>query len=153
LARLDETYEDRVAPAHAANLALVGDHKIVPEPLRSAIGEVPIRLRWRRLGIGLQEIVLPGSDGEIRASLMKISPGAAMPRHTHRGTELTLVLAGGFSDATGHYQRGDIILADGKINHQPIADRQGECLCFAVVDGGIRLSGAFGRIANLMLRL
>jgi putative transcriptional regulator len=84
---------------------------------------------------------------------MKISAGAAMPAHTHGGAELTLVLAGGFSDTAGHYQRGDVTLADSSTNHRPIADADGECLCFAVVDGGIRLSGAFGRIASLMLRL
>jgi putative transcriptional regulator len=76
-----------------------------------------------------------------------------MPTHTHGGTELTLVLAGGFSDAAGHYRRGDVTLADGNTNHRPVADKDGDCLCFAVVDGGILLSGSLGRVANLMLRL
>jgi len=153
MARLDDTEEVQPAPKHAENLALVAGNATLPQSLRSAINNAPAKLRWRRRGIGLQEIVLPGSDAKIRASLMRISPGSAMPTHTHGGTELTLVLSGGFSDAAGHYQPGDVALADAGVNHRPIADQDGECLCFAVVDGGIRLSGAFGRLANFMLRL
>ncbi len=158
LARLDAPYEPhpaatRPVSVHSVNHALLSDIAVLPEPLRSAITQSPARLSWRRRGIGLQEIVLPSGNPTIRASLLKISPGASMPVHTHGGTELTLVLAGAFRDAAGHYQRGDVTLADRNINHRPVADEQDECLCFAVVDGGIRLTGIFGRIANPMLRL
>ena len=37
------------------------------------------------------------------------------------GTELTLVLAGGFSDETGHFLRGDLAEADASVDHRPVA--------------------------------
>lgn len=158
LAKLDKVHRARPISARppsprAGSDALFADESILPEPLRSAVTQSSSRLQWRRRGIGLQELVLPSGNPKIRASLLKISPGASMPAHTHRGTELTLVLAGGFSDKTGHYQPGDVTLADSKTNHRPVADEQGECLCFAVIDGGIRFTGVLGRIANPMLGL
>ena len=47
---------------------------------------------------------------------------------------MTLVLAGGFSDGDGHYQRGDFSFSDGEVDHSPVADDDGECLCLTVTD-------------------
>jgi putative transcriptional regulator len=76
-----------------------------------------------------------------------------MPTHTHDGSELTLVLAGGFSDESGHFVRGDVAEADPSINHQPVADPGEDCLCLAVTDAPIRLTGPFGRLLNPFLRI
>ncbi len=59
----------------------------------------------------------------------------AVATHTHRGEELTLVLAGGFSDATGTYARGDVQTASPDILHRPKADPGEDCINLAVTDG------------------
>ncbi len=76
-----------------------------------------------------------------------------MPVHTHEGTELTLVLAGAFSDAHGHFLRGDVAEADASVEHQPVADPGEDCLCLAVTDAPLRLTGPFGRLLNPFLRI
>ena len=68
-------------------------------------------------------------------------PGRVMPSHTHDGSEVTLVLRGGFSDPTGHYRRGDIAIADRDLDHHPRADDDEDCICFAVIDAPLRLTG------------
>jgi putative transcriptional regulator len=39
------------------------------------------------------------------------------------------VLAGGYSSSQGSFQRGDVEYADGEIQHQPVADADGDCVC------------------------
>jgi putative transcriptional regulator len=72
-----------------------------------------------------------------------------MPRHTHRGEELTLVLQGSFSDAAGNYARGDVATANAEIDHQPLAGAGELCLCLAVEEEPLRLTGIVGRALNL----
>jgi putative transcriptional regulator len=75
-----------------------------------------------------------------------------MPSHTHEGSEITLVLRGGFSDATGHYRRGDIAIADSEVDHRPRADEDEDCICFAVTDAPLRLTGPVARFVQRLLR-
>ena len=90
--------------------------------------------------------------GEAEAVLYWINPGRVMPSHTHDGSEVTLVLRGGFSDPTGHYRRGDIAIADSDLDHHPRADEDEDCICFAVIDAPLRLTGTVGRIVQRISR-
>jgi putative transcriptional regulator len=124
---------------------------IFPAPLQDYVGRLGKDIPWRTKLPGLKEYVIEASEhGE--ASLLWIKPGAAMPVHTHEGTEVTLVLSGGFSDAYGDYDRGDVAFADESIDHKPIADPVEGCICFAVTDAPVRLTGPIGRIIDRLLR-
>jgi putative transcriptional regulator len=83
---------------------------------------------------------------------MRIRAGVSMPQHTHKGREMTLVLAGGFTDDTGHFLRGDLSLTDGTVDHVPTADDDGDCVCLAVTDAPLRLTGPIGRLFNPFIR-
>ncbi len=139
-AKLDAIFSahDRSTPARR------GDG-VIPAPLADFIGADFVDLEWRTLLPGIREHrVSDASRGE--ASLLWIKPGRVMPAHTHEGMEVTLVLKGGFSDATGHYRRGDIAIADNEVDHRPRADEDEDCICFAVTDAPLRLTGPVGRI-------
>lgn len=123
----------------------------IPEPLYRLVGAGLDQLPWKTLIPGLREHVLKDAGG-LHASLMKIGAGHAMPVHTHEGVEATLVLRGAFSDARGRYGRGDVAVADPSVDHRPVADGDGECICFAVTDGPLRLTGPFGRIVDHLFR-
>ena len=148
LARLDGP-----PPADPPPPAMVpaGRMAILPEPLRSQIGGDVDRVRWRLTIPGLHEAAIPCVGGSLR--MMRIRPGRGMPRHTHRGDEFTLVLAGGFSDAGGHYGRGDFATTDANIDHRPVADADGDCICVAFNDAPLRLTGLFLRLLNPFLRV
>jgi putative transcriptional regulator len=62
------------------------------------------------------------------------------------------VLEGGFSDILGSYERGDITINDSSVDHQPVADDDGDCICFAVTDAPLRLTGRIGRLFNPFIR-
>ena len=142
MARLDEAQPDEPAMPPAGN----GDASL-PQPLRGYVGQALAEVRWQRMG-SLRLANLEIGDGTFRSRLMRIEAGAPMPAHTHSGNELTLVLTGGFSDGIGHYLRGDVAVADPEVVHQPVADDDGECLCLAVTDAPLRLTGRFTRLLN-----
>jgi putative transcriptional regulator len=129
-----------------------GNDAVVPAPLAPYIPGGLESLRWRNYGAAAEAKVDLGSH-EYRSRLIRLKAGRGVPRHTHGGNELTVVLSGAFHDEGGHYRRGDIAIADGSIDHQPIADENDDCLCLAVTDAPLRLTGPIGRFLNPFLRI
>lgn len=146
--------KDEPEPPAAAPLpALVEDGGILlPRPLREIMPRPLAGLSWRGIG-PVAEADLPGTDPGYRLRLIRLRAGRSVPRHTHEGNELTLVLDGSFRDVQGHYRRGDLAIADAGVDHQPTADASGDCLCLALTDAPLRLTGAIGRLLNPFLRL
>lgn len=151
LARLDEPAPAEEQPAASAPASQPGA-TLLPAPLRAYLPDGLDAIRWRSVTAGLDVHDLPVRRPGVTARLMRIRRGQAMPRHTHGGTEQVLVLAGGFHDERGHYVRGDVALADRTCVHRPVADDDGDCLCLAVVEGRLKLTGPVGRLLNLFLR-
>jgi len=148
MARLDDVIAaPEVAAARRTPPEALAGLKL-PQPLRSYLGEAGPN--WRRVIAGLAEHQLLA--GPHRAVLLRIDPSVAMPTHTHRGREHTLVLAGGFTDAAGHYLRGDFRSTDPSITHQPVADPGEPCICLAITTAPLRLTGRLARLLNPFLR-
>lgn len=118
----------------------------LPEALYAYVGRDLEDVKWRSVLPGLKEFRISDKGSETEASLLWIRSGRRMPAHTHDGQEVTLVLKGAFTDTMGHYGRGDISIADGDIDHRPRADDSGDCICFAVTDAPLRLTGPIGRL-------
>lgn len=130
------------------------DGILIPKPLQAYIGGDLNRLDWRWNGTGVHSHALPLAKAKGgMVSLLRIDAARALPMHTHRGEELTLVLAGGFTDAMGSFRRGDVAVADDAIEHQPVAMAEGPCICLAVTDAPLRFKGPFGWILNQWARL
>lgn len=121
---------------------------LLPFPLRRY---VDTSARWRRAGLGVEEIALKLGEGPHQASLLRIKGGRAMAKHRHAGLEFTLVLAGAFTDRGAHYGPGDLCLA-AEPEHQPLADEAQDCICLAVIDGPLVLTGPLGRLLNPWMR-
>jgi len=123
---------------------------VVPDALAQFLGSGFEGLDWRNVIPGVKDHIAHKEDGA-EVVLYWIKAGRAMPRHAHHGTELTLVLKGGFTDANGHYRRGDIAIADEETDHRPIADDDEDCICFSVLDAPVRLTGPIGRLISPFL--
>jgi putative transcriptional regulator len=152
LAQLDRG-EERAIPAtpHPLDAQTVA---VLPAPLHRYLSASLERLPWRRVGRLFEEHRLPLADGRIKAALCRLRPGILLPRHSHRGQEYSVVLAGGYRDEAGVYRRGDFVALDkGDPEHQPIVDEHEPCLCLVVQDAPVRLSGPLGMLINPFLRL
>lgn len=126
-------------------------HGILPRPLAAYLDRPFEDLRWRRLMPGIREYRVERGP-ECEAVLYWIRGGREMPSHTHEGLEATLVISGGFTDQQGHYARGDIAVADDDIDHRPVTDADEDCVCYAVTEGNLRLTGPVGRILARLFR-
>lgn len=138
--RLDAIFALDAAPVRAANAA-------VPKSLEHFFGKSFDEMTFRTVLPGVKECRVPTDDGTT-AVLYRIRAGKKMPQHTHEGSEYTLVIRGAFSDVTGRYGRGDVAISDEDLDHTPIAEAGEECLCFAVMDAPLRLTGPIGRFFN-----
>jgi putative transcriptional regulator len=150
MARLDETPPTPIRRA-AVRLAAAGHAPVIPQPLRDYVGGDLGEVTWKPVMRGLDEHRIACTGGA-KVRLMRIRAGVSMPQHTHKGREMTLVLAGGFTDDTGHFLRGDLSLTDGTVDHVPTADDDGDCVCLAVTDAPLRLTGPIGRLFNPFIR-
>ena len=123
---------------------------VFPPSLRNFVGFDADEVPWQTKLPGFREYDLGEVDG-CHVNLFWIRPGRTIPGHTHEGSELTLVLDGAFTDVTGRYGRGDISIADESIDHRPVADQERPCICLAVIDGDLRLTGSIGqRLGDLL---
>ncbi len=109
-------------------------------------------LRWRRVSTDIQSVELCRDSNGAKVELLKIRPGGSAHTHTHLGDEYTVILEGSFSDETGLYRQGDFLVRDENDRHTPVATKDRPCICLAVTEGPVQLTGFFGRVLNPFLR-
>ncbi|MEM7472793.1 MAG: ChrR family anti-sigma-E factor [Pseudomonadota bacterium] len=120
---------------------------IFPDALRDYVGGDLDSVKWRSVGMGVKQAILPTSrSASVR--LLHIPAGGKMPDHGHRGTELTLVLQGAFKDEEDRFGRGDIEIATEADHHTPIAEEGQACICLAATDAPLKFNGVIARIAQ-----
>lgn len=150
MARLDDA-ADAGFDARATKPSARSTDPDLPAPLRAYVAGRIADLPWKHYG-GVSEANLPLDETTYRTRLIVLKAGRAVPKHTHDGQELTVVLKGAFNDGIGRYGRGDLSIADGHVDHQPIAELGEDCLCLSVTDAPLRLTGTFSRFLNPFMR-
>ena len=124
----------------------------LPAPLHDYVGGGLDNVRWRHVGMGVKQAILPTSR-DATARLLYIPAGAAVPDHGHAGTELTLVLQGAFVDEVDHFGPGDLEVANEDLDHTPVADIGADCICLAATDAPLRFRSMIPRLAQPFLRI
>ena len=141
------------APERAKPLAKPQpQHNDLPAPLQDYIGGGLAEVKWRSLGMGVRQAILPTAKGAT-ARLLYIPAGQAVPDHGHRGTELTLVLRGAFRDATDRFGPGDVEIATEELEHTPVAEAGEACICLAATDAPLRFNALIPRLLQPLFRI
>lgn len=134
--------------ASAARELVVGkNHFMVPRSLQRLVEK---RNKWLTLG-GISTAKLPGSE-EHHLSLLCIETGTEVPIHTHKGLEITLVLAGEMVDEMGHYAAGDLIINTPDHTHTPKNIAAEPCLCLSVLTAPLEFKQGLTRLLNPLQR-
>ncbi len=110
-------------------------------------------LNWNNIGSTLRISYLKTGDPDHEFALYHIRAGGRIPEHTHRGTEMTLILEGGFSDANGSYHKGDFLVRRPGDVHAPTALQSEDCICLAVLDAPLKFTDWKFRWMNPFLKL
>ncbi len=156
-AAMDEQTLDRVlgrldAVVVEPKAALPGEQRDfdwAPPALRRYL---PRDVQWKPAFGGFEEIRIALHGDTHRVSLLRLEPGKGLPVHRHVANEYTVVLQGGYTDATGSYGVGDFAVGPGEQEHEPIADPGEPCIALIVVEKPIVLTGMWGRWINPLLR-
>lgn len=139
---MENVVQIRKEPEHADSL--------LPRPLSSYV-EKQGGLRWRSLGRGPAQMIIPTNDPTTTVRLLKVPAGQPVPEHSHGGTEFTLVLDGSFTDEVSTFRRGDVELADDSLVHTPTAHPEMDCICLAVTDAPLKFKSRLLRLLQPML--
>lgn len=124
----------------------------IPRPLRRFVDKPYDELEWQGMTRSIREFDIPIDDDQYTAKFYRIAAGKKLPEHTHKGNEYVMVMQGSFSDRTCDYKRGDFIFSDNQVIHQPEASMDEDCICFAVMDAPLKMTGLLGRMINPFLR-
>ncbi len=125
---------------------------LFPAPLQDYVGGDLAAVRWKSVGMGVKQAILPVASGA-KVRLLHIPAGGAMPDHGHKGREMTLVLQGAFSDADGRYGRGDVELADDAVSHTPVAEAGEDCICLAATEAPLRFRSLLPRLVQPFFKI
>ena len=144
MAQLDELTEITPKGTSAVDSSIPGClHHLIDGEYQS--------LDWKRLSPDICSTELCRDSNGAKVELLKIKPGGSAATHTHTGDEYTVILKGSFSDEQGLYTEGDFLMRSQLDHHTPIATRNSECICLAVTEGPVRLTGFFSRLLNPLL--
>ncbi len=121
--------------------------------LPEALQDLRIRGRtWVAPGVWLARVDVPGGDRNL-TYLLRVPPGMAMPVHSHRGRETTVVLKGRFSDDSGTYEVGDFACCEDEDCHSPAVAVDGDCICLIAQDAPIVPMTWLGRVLQPFARI
>ena len=133
----------------AADLRGPGDWIRVPDDVLAAFER---RKRWAAPGVWVAPVSRDRKTGA-RSYLLGIGPGIAVPRHSHKGIEMTCVLKGAFDDRGDIHGPGDFSETDESVEHQPRVTRDGECVCLVAADNALVARDFIGWIMQPLVRI
>ena len=113
---------------------------IPPEAMNAAAK----RRRWAAPGVWVAPV--SQGPGGARSYLLRVGAGMSVPRHTHRGAEMILVVKGAYSDGEVRHGPGDFAVNDESVDHQPRATSDGECVCLIATDEALVPRDWVGRL-------
>ncbi|MCO4772165.1 MAG: cupin domain-containing protein [Deltaproteobacteria bacterium] len=147
LGRLDDPLpQDTVGPAP---FATAPPEALLPKPLRCVVGPSKDLVWSTSLPAVGKRVPLDLDLAGVPATLERVFPGRSVPSHGHEGVELTLVLAGGYTDGPGHFVRGDVQVVGPETVHSLNIDDDGEdCVLLSVRSAGRVPDGLKARIAK-----
>lgn len=118
----------------------------MPAALESYIRRSRTQLKWRNAGLGVQQARLSRTADGRRLYLLKALPGTPLPRHSHRGQEWTLLLAGGYKSGPDQYVAGDLHQEDEACTHDLRIDNDGPCIALIADEGRLRFPNPLLRL-------
>lgn len=114
---------------------------------RPFIERLPLKpKKWITPGVWVAPVDTPHAMGN-RVYILSVAPGAPTARHEHSGAEFCTVLKGAYRDGLGLFQAGDFAAADNDVEHQPVVQGQGTCVCLFATEGRLKPKGVLGRLA------
>lgn len=118
--------------------------RILPAPVRSFSGCGIDGLHWEKISATIERVILP-TKGCSKLQVVRFKAGSTIPKHDHRGSEMTLILSGSIRDQGQLLRRGDIAVCEPGHIHTPKVGEAEDCLCLVMTQAPLRLCGLVSR--------
>lgn len=102
---------------------------------------------WSRLPGKIQRAPV-STGGKSKMNFIYMEPDSALPEHTHKGQEITLVLSGKFIDENDSYGPGDFIIQTDEHQHSPRTQTGQDCLCLTLLDAPLHFTSGMATLLN-----
>lgn len=121
----------------------------VPATLARLSGRVG---EWSHLVGKLWQAPIDIGGGSL-VQLIYMEKGGCVPEHTHKGSEISLVLDGQFDDGKGHYASGDYVSFNQTDTHMPVAKFDEGCLVITILDKPLHFTTGWAKLINPLSQL
>ncbi len=152
LNKVDGLEQEETPPAnyvdHKVRTGLCNESIRIPSFLHNYLEHSDTK-NWNSTINNVKYFNLKFADDTYKGKMLEIPPGRSMPKHSHEGLEATMVFHGGYSDESGNYHTGDIVICNGDEAHSPISSKDTGCLCLVIYSGSLKFKGILGSILNL----
>jgi putative transcriptional regulator len=133
-----------VTEVNDTSIELDGKYFELPRVLRRYVKNTG---NWSRLVGKLWQA--PVDLGDIgKANFIYMEKGGRVPEHTHKGTEMTLVIDGQYGDGIAEYDCGDFTIMNNRHKHLPHSEADEGCLVFTIVDQPLHFTAGIARLLN-----
>jgi putative transcriptional regulator len=102
---------------------------------------------WSRLPGKIQRAPV-STGGKSKMNFIYMEPDSTLPKHTHQGQEITLVLSGKFIDENATYGPGDFIVQTNEHQHSPRTQAGQDCLCLTLLDAPLHFTSGMATLLN-----
>ena len=131
---------DRLDEAAPASVPPPGKGRSLVDLLDTA------RRRWVAPGVWAAQVRTPKA-AEDRVFMLRVAPGVATARHSHRGAEFTQIISGALEDEGIVYRAGDFVECNDDDTHQPRIVGDEPCVCLFATEGRLVPTDMIGRLA------
>jgi putative transcriptional regulator len=156
--RLDRTLEssraagvapDRGAGRSAPSAALPA---ALPRSAWEELGDPKPSLHWRPVLTSRARFALLATDpvADAQLVLVELVGGSRFPAHLHLGPEQMVILAGGYTDSFGHFERGAYHRYASGTEHSALSDPGETCWALGLIERGLRFRGVLGVVQWLL---
>ena len=140
--------EEKTATAERTLTVQLKDRQVALPRVLAQLAEET--LAWKEVATGIQQALID-IDPKTKFEFIYMQPGARVPRHSHLGNEIMLVLDGDISDNFGSYRVSDFVFRKLKEEHRQTTD--GGCICLFVTDAPLIFTEGKARFINPINRI
>jgi putative transcriptional regulator len=128
-----------------------------PAPVRTASKDLVNRIRfgrrrWIGPGVWLRHAEKDACGPDL-LYMLHVPARMAIFSHSHDAAEHVAVIKGGFTDETGAFTRGDFAELAAGVEHRPVADEDGDCVCLVASEEPMLMRTWMGRFFQTLAKV
>ena len=118
----------------------------LPRTAWEELGDPKPTLQWRPVLTSRARYCVLATDrvADSQLVLVKLVGGSRFPAHLHLGQEEMVILAGGYTDAFGHFEAGAYQRYAPGTEHSALSDAGETCFALGLIERGLRFRGLLG---------